>query len=176
MDKSFCVIEHHCLELGYGHLRVHHRKDLERLTTSMDQYGQLVPIIVIPKEEHQWILMDGYLRVKALKRLGRDTVDAEVWGCSIEDALVMLLKKGTCPTTKILEEALLLQELHKQCGLTQQDLAIRIGHDQSWISRRLSLMEYLPEAVLKGLLGGGISLWVGSRIRVLSAIVREFRI
>lgn len=164
MNKSFCTIEHHCLDLGYGHLRVHQVKDLERLTTSIDQYGQLVPIIVVPKAEHQWTLVDGYLRIKALKRLAKDTAEAEVWECSIEEALVMVLKNGFCPARKSLEEALLLQELHQQCGMTQQDLANRIGHDQSWISRRLSLVEHLPDSVLKGLLEGSLSLWVGSRI------------
>lgn len=52
-------------------LRAHNPKDLEKLTTSIEYYGQLIPVVVVP-EKKQWVLIDGYQRVKALKRLGKD--------------------------------------------------------------------------------------------------------
>jgi|SRR5687768_4963214 len=162
-NKNVMIIEHHCLQMRYAHLRAHNPKDLEKLTTSMEHYGQLVPVVVVPEKE-QWVLIDGYERVKALKRLGRDTVEAEVWHCTLTEALLMLLKSHSTRSSGIFGEALLLHELHTQQSLSQQTLAMRIGHDQSWISRRLSLVEHLPDSVLEVLSKGSLSLWIGTRI------------
>lgn len=162
-NKNVCVIEHHCLQMGYEHLRVHHPKDIEKLTISLEFYGQLVPVVVVP-EKKQWILIDGYQRVKALKRLGKDTVEAEVWHCTLTEAFLMLLKSCFDRASGIFEEALLLHELYTQHNLSQQVLATRVGHDQSWVSRRLSLIDHLPDSVLKVLSKGTLSIWVGTRI------------
>jgi len=162
-NKNVMVIEHHCLQMGYAHLRAHNPKDLEKLTTSIEYYGQLVPVVVVP-EKKQWILIDGYQRVKALKRLGKDTAEAEVWHCTLTEALLMLLKSHSPSPSGILEEALLLHELYTQHSLSQQVLATRIGHDQSWVSRRLALVEYLPDSVLEVLSKGNLSAWTGARI------------
>jgi ParB/RepB/Spo0J family partition protein len=162
-NKNVIIIEHHCLQMGYAHLRAHPPKDLEKLTTSMECYGQLVPVVVVP-EEKQWALIDGYQRVKALKRLGKDTVEAEVWHCTLTEALLMLLKSPSARPSGVFEEALLLYELHTQHSLSQQTLATRIGHDQSWVSRRLALVEQLPDSILDVLSKGTLSVWTGARI------------
>jgi ParB/RepB/Spo0J family partition protein len=164
-NKDVRVIEHHCLQMPYAHLRVDHPKSLAKLMVSMEHYGQLVPVIVVTASPpHQWVLIDGYQRVNALKRLGKDTVEAEVWSCSLTDALLMLLKSWGARSSGILEEALLLHELYKQHSLSQQVLARRVGRDQSWVSRRLALLEPLSEAILEGVSKGALSVWVGARI------------
>ena len=162
-NKNVMVIEHHCLQMGCAHLRARNPKALEKLITSIEYYGQLVPVVVVP-EKKQWILIDGYQRVKVLKRLGKDTVEAEVWHCTLTEALLMLLKSHSTRPSGVFEEALLLHELHTQHSLSQQVLATRIGHDQSWVSRRLSLVEYLPDSVLEVLSKGTLSVWIGARI------------
>lgn len=163
-NKNVCVIEHHCLQMQYAHLRAHNPKVLEKLTTSIEHYGQLVPVVVVPEAHHLWILIDGYQRIKALKRLGKDTVEAEIWHCTLTEALLMLFKSQSTRPSGILEEALLLHELHTQHSLSQQVLATRVGRDQSWISRRLSLVEHLPDSVLDVLSKGTLSVWIGARI------------
>jgi ParB/RepB/Spo0J family partition protein len=163
INKNVRVIEHHCLQMGYDHLRVHHPRDIEKLTISIESYGQLVPVVVVP-EEKQWVLIDGYQRVKALKRLGQDTVEAEEWHCPLTDAFLMLLKNCSDRASGIFEEALLLHELYTQHNLSQQVLAMRVGRDQSWISRRLSLIEHLPDSVLEVISKGTLSVWTGTRI------------
>jgi ParB/RepB/Spo0J family partition protein len=164
--KSIMTLEYHCLEMRYAHLRVQSRQVIEKLALSIEQYGQLQPVTVIPEADHQWILIDGYHRVKALKRLGKDTIEAEVWGCDIQEALIMMLKKHFGRPSGVFEEALLLHELYSQHGLCQSILASRTGRDQSWVSRRLSLVGHLPCSVLKALSEGSISLWVCERVLV----------
>lgn len=136
----------------------------------MESVGQLVPVVVVPKENNQWILMDGYLRVNALQRIGKDVVDAEVWNCDVEAALVMLLTERQSRAWEAFEEALLLYELHTQHGVSQNNLANKIGRDQSWVSRRLSLASQLPSSVLEAIRQGKLSIW--SAVRVLAPMAR----
>lgn len=162
-DKHM-TIEYHCLQMRYAHLRVHNPKTIEKLATSIEQYGQLAPVTVVPETTHKWVLIDGYHRVKALRRLGKDTIEAEVWNCNAEEALLTMLKNRSIHTTGIFEEALLLHELYSQHNLSQHDLATRVGRDQSWISRRISLVDHLPHSILKALSEGSVSLWVSERV------------
>lgn len=160
------TIECQYLEMRYAHLRVQNRQVLEKLVVSIERYGQLKPVVVVPESLHQWILVDGYHRVQALRRLNKDTVEAEVWDCNITQALLMVLKNRSNRPSGIFEEALLLHELHYQHGLSQTILASRIGRDQSWVSRRLSLVDHLPDSILKALSEGSLSLWICVRVLV----------
>lgn len=172
MNKTTQIITIECqhLEMRYPHLRLQNHQVLEKLTVSIERYGQLKPVLVIPESLHQWILVDGYHRVQALRRLNKDTVEAEVWDCDITEALLMVLKNRSNRPSGIFEEALLLHELHHQQGLSQTILASRIGRDQSWVSRRLSLVEHLPDSILKALWEGSVSLW--TCMRVLAPMAR----
>jgi ParB/RepB/Spo0J family partition protein len=164
VDKHLITVEHHCLEMRYRHLRLQNPTAIEKLTASIEQYGQLVPVVIIPQAENQWILIDGYHRVKALKRLGKDIIAAEVWDCDTTEALLMILKNHSARALEIFEEALLLHELHNQAGLSQSALSERVGRDKSWVSRRLSLLEFLPENILQAISQGKISLWISTRV------------
>jgi ParB family chromosome partitioning protein len=139
-------IELHQLELRYERLRVHDSARLGRLVGLLDEQGQHTPVLVVP-EGARYVLIDGYLRVKALRKLGLDTVDAVVLPLSEADALLY----GYCQQSQArrcaLEEAWLLDELSVHHGLSQAQLAVRLGRSVSWVCRRLALVRELPEPV-----------------------------
>lgn len=162
--KTVMTIEHHCLQLPYASLRLHPRHRLDRLVLSMESQGQLVPVVVVPSVPNQWVLMDGYLRVNALRRVGKDSVDAEVWDCELAQALLMLLTEHQSRTWDVFEEALLLQELHIHHGFSQNSLATRIGRDKSWVNRRLALLDNLSEPILQAITREKLSVWSATRI------------
>lgn len=164
ITKTLMTIEHHCLQQPYVSLRLPKQGLLDRLATSIGLNGQLMPVIVVPLSANQWALMDGYLRLKALRQLGKDTVDVEVWTCDPAQALLALLTSHQSRSWAAIEEALLLQELTIQHGLSQSDIAKKIGRDQSWVSRRLSLLEQMPESIQQAMMAGKISLWNATRI------------
>lgn len=168
--KTLMTIEYHCLQLSYASLRLHKKSLINQLVASIETHGQLLPVVVVSSAFNRWVLMDGYLRVKALRRLGRDTVQAEVWPYEPVDVLLMLLTEHQSRQWELLEEALLLQELHTQHGFSQNALAARIGRDQSWVSRRLSLLGILPKSALSAITQGKLSLW--SATRVLAPMAR----
>jgi ParB family transcriptional regulator, chromosome partitioning protein len=162
--KKWLTVEHHALELPYAKLRLPRRGLQEKLVASIDTHGQLIPVVIVPRVSEQWMLIDGYLRVNALRRLGIDTVSAEVWECEASEALLTFLMERPSRRLETLEEALLLQELHVQHGYSQTTLATRMGRDQSWVSRRLSLLDGLSDAFLSAIIEGKLSLWSATRI------------
>jgi len=59
---------------------------------------------------------------------------------------------------------MLLRDLRTQFGLSQPQIARQLGRDQSWVSRRLSLIEDLPEQILKAVSQSKVSVWIATRI------------
>ena len=112
------------------------------------------------------VLIDGYRRVAALRRLGRDTASVEQWACDLTDALLGLLARTQNRPFASIEEALLIRELMQGLGLSQHDLARRCGRDVSWVSRRLQLLSGLPDAALTAVRDGRLSSWAASRMVV----------
>lgn len=166
ISKTIMTLEHHCLQLPYAPLRLQRHRLVNNLMTSLEEHGQLVPVVVVPSVNNKWILMDGYLRVSALRRLGKDTLAAEVWACDPAEALLTLLTEHQSRAWETIEEALLLQELYTQHGLSQSSIAARMGRDQSWISRRVSLLDGLTEPMREAIISGKLSLWNATRVLV----------
>ena len=140
-------IELHELDLRYATLR---RRDVRReraLVASLAESGQQVPVVVVRGEAGPFVLVDGYKRVRALRRLHRDTVEAVAWALSELEALLLVrgLRSGDGDTA--LEQGWWLRELHERFGLPPGELARRCDKSPSWVSRRLALVRELPEAV-----------------------------
>ena len=112
------------------------------------------------------MLIDGYRRVAALRRLGRDTASVEQWACDLTEALLGVLARTQDRPFASIEEALLLRELMQGQGLSQHDLARRCGRDVSWVSRRLQLLSGLPDAALAAVRDGKLSSWAANRVVV----------
>ena len=142
-------LEFHQLDRRWEHLRVHHPMRQRRLLASLAETGQQTPIVVVAAETQpeRYVVIDGYKRIAALEQLGRDTVEAIVWPMT-EAAAVLLdrsLRLSTHETA--LELGWLLQELEQRFGYSLDELARRFDRSVRWVSRRLALVERLPEAI-----------------------------
>jgi ParB family chromosome partitioning protein len=80
-------VELHRLELAYADLRVVEPRQVARLSADIADGGQRQPVLVVPRDG-RFVLIDGYCRVAALRRLGRDTVLALPLALSERDALL----------------------------------------------------------------------------------------
>jgi len=155
----------HRLELRYAASRLLEPQAVEQLARSIDKSGQLIPCIgVAAADGERVVLIDGYRRVAALKRLGRDTVYIERWSCDLAQGLITVLCRTQARAFAAIEEALLLRSLIEELGLSQGELARRCGRDVSWVCRRLQLLAGLPESVLGAVREGVLSTWVATRV------------
>jgi ParB/RepB/Spo0J family partition protein len=152
------------LDLRYAHTRISKPDALLPLMRSLEKWGQLRPVSVVRSGPPCHVLVDGYLRVEALRRCGKDTVLAEVWVCGEMEALVSVLIREQERRWEALEEASLIRELHDRHELSQERIARLLGKDKSWVCRRLSLLSALPDEILEVVRNGHLSPWAAGRI------------
>jgi ParB-like chromosome segregation protein Spo0J len=152
------------LHLRYAHTRIEWPQRVLALANSIERFGQILPVIVLREGDNAFVLIDGYLRVKALKRCLRDTVMAEIWEGKEEEALGEILARANSRKWDLLEEAALLRELHDQYHLPQSRIASMVGRKQSWVSGRLALYTALSEDLLESIRRGAISTWAATRV------------
>jgi ParB family chromosome partitioning protein len=142
-------LEFHQLDRRWEHLRVHHPSRQRRLLASLADSGQQTPIVVVAAEGQadRYVVIDGYKRIAALEQLGRDTVEAVVWPMSEAAAVLLDRSLRLSEHETALEVGWLLAELEQRFGYNLDELARRFDRSVSWISRRLALVEVLPEAI-----------------------------
>ena len=136
-------LEFHQLEMRYEGLRKKHPGKERHLLGSLSELGQLMPIIVLA-EGDRYVVLDGYKRIRALRRLKQDTVRATCWELEEAEALLLERLMRTADSEGPLEQGWLLCELRDRFGLSLAELARRFDRTKSWVSRRLSLVEELP--------------------------------
>lgn len=137
-------LELHQIELRHADLRIRDDARRRRLIASIAELGQQTAVIVVADAEaDRFVLIDGYQRVEALRRLGRDTVVATAWPLSEVEALLEHHHLSSS-SRSALEEAWLLSRLCEQ-GLGQDEVARRLCRSRSWVSRRLALLSALGE-------------------------------
>jgi ParB family transcriptional regulator, chromosome partitioning protein len=158
-------VDLHRLELRFAQSRLIDPRAVDALARSIEQSGQLIACIavVLPQSE-QLVLIDGYRRVLALQRLGRDRARVQAWTCDLTEGLLTVLAQAGRRPFAALEEALLLRELVHGQGLSEREVARRCGRDVSWVSRRLALLCGVPDDVLQAVREGVLSTWAASRV------------
>jgi ParB/RepB/Spo0J family partition protein len=153
-------IDIHQLDRPYAGLRIRDPRQEARWLASLskgDAGSTLGAVLVVPaKAPERFVLIDGHARVAALEQLGRDTVEAIVLPLGEAEALVLTLRLATQGRRCALEEGWLLQRVQQETGLGLEALAQRFGRSSSWVSRRLGLVEALPEAVQQAVQAGAI--------------------
>jgi ParB family chromosome partitioning protein len=142
-------LEFHQLDRRWEHLRVRHPARQRRLLASLADSGQQTPIVVVAAEGQpdRYVVIDGYKRIAALEQLGRDTVEAVVWPMSEAAAVVLDRSPRLSERETALEVGWLLAELEQRFDYGLDELARRFDRSVSWVSRRLALVEVLPEAI-----------------------------
>jgi ParB-like chromosome segregation protein Spo0J len=153
----------HRLDLRFASLRIRQPRAVERLARSIEQSGQLVPLVAVA-EAAQWVLIDGFLRLDALRRLGRDTARMDLWDCPLDQALLIVLVRLQGRTWEAIEEGAVIRALLTEFALSRREVARQAGRDVSWVSRRLSLVEGLPEALFVAICQGELSTWAATRV------------
>lgn len=149
-------LELHQLDLRYQDLRRRSPVGERQLLASLGEIGQQMPIVVVTNGAAGYVLIDGYKRVRVLRRLARDSVRCIVW--EIEEAEALLLERlMRCAGEDTFEQAWLLAELQRRFALSLEELARRFDRSKSWVSRRLALLSELPAAIQEQVRSGALA-------------------
>jgi ParB family transcriptional regulator, chromosome partitioning protein len=153
------------LDLRYAHTRVSRPKHVDMIANSIDRFDQITPVLIIPQDERM-VLIHGFVRLQAIRKLGRDTIMAHIRDISEEQALFHLLADTEQRQWEAVEQAWIIRDLKERLGCSLHRIARGIGYDTSWVARRLSLIEGLPEDILRSVCTGHVSTYAATRVLV----------
>ncbi len=148
--------------------------ELRSLCESIKEHGVLQPILVREVGLSNYHIIAGERRYQASKMAGLSEIPAIIKEVSdqqnVEIALVENIQRHDLNP---IEEAKAYQKLHEEFGLSQEEVAKKVGRNRTTVANTMRLLD-LPEEVKKGLIDGKIS--EGHARAILSETNREKQI
>lgn len=139
--------------------------DLERLAASIGEHGVLQPVLVSETDDG-YQLIAGERRVQAAGLAGLDQIPAFVRPAAEREQLVFALVENIQRADlNAMDEAHAYRELIADFGLTQEEVARRVGRSRSTVTNTLRLLETAPDvqaAVSEGRISEGHARAIGS--------------
>ncbi len=117
---------------------------LEELATSIKEYGVLQPITV-RKIRCGYELVSGERRLKASRLAGLETIPAIIINADPDkSAILALLENLQREDLSFFEIAEGYQRLIREQGMTQEDIAQKLGKSQSTVANKIRLLRLSP--------------------------------
>lgn len=119
---------------------------LAELAKSIEEYGVIQPITVRKTEEGAYELVSGERRLRASVIAGLETIPCIVIEADIQKSAVFsLLENLQREDLSFFEVAQSYKSLIREQGLTQEELARKVGKSQATISNKLRLLKLSPK-------------------------------
>jgi len=120
-------------------------EELQDLVSSIQERGVLQPVLVRKKGD-SWELIAGERRYRACQRLGLLTIPAiEMAVADVESLELALVENLQRSDLDIMEEAEGYRRLKDEFGLTQEQVAQKVGKDRATVANTLRLLNLPPE-------------------------------
>ncbi|WP_037372934.1 ParB/RepB/Spo0J family partition protein [Anaerovorax odorimutans] len=129
--------------------KVFEDKELMELRDSIKEFGIIQPLIVRKNAKDQYVLIAGERRLRAATMAGLKKVPAIIRDANDKDtALLALVENVQRENLNYIEEAEAYKKLMEDYGLTQTEIAKKMGKQQSTISNKIRLLA-LPSDIRK---------------------------
>lgn len=130
---------------------------LEELASSIREKGVIQPILVLERPNDSYMIIAGERRFRASKLAGKQEIPAIIRSYSIEETMeIALIENLQREDLNPMEEAIAYKNLVDTFGLSQEDIAQKIGKNRSTVANSLRLLK-LPTAIQNGISQNKIS-------------------
>jgi ParB family chromosome partitioning protein len=141
---------------------------LADLSASIKTRGVLQPILIRSLNNGKYELVAGERRLRASKLAGLTEIPTLIREMTDQESLaIALIENLQREDLNAVEEALGYQQLQKEFGLSQEELARQVGKSRSAVANSLRLLN-LPEAVQTNIQQGAISAGHGRAIMAVN--------
>lgn len=123
---------------------------IDELAQSIKAYGIIQPLSVRKISDDKYELIAGERRFKAAKKVGLNEVPVIVLDISDKDsAAIALLENLQREDLNFIEEAMGYENLIKEHEFTQQQLAAKLGKNQSTIANKIRILRLPTDIKIK---------------------------
>ncbi|MCL6475405.1 MAG: ParB/RepB/Spo0J family partition protein [Firmicutes bacterium] len=130
---------------------------IEELAASIREHGVLQPVIVQPLPEGKYQLIAGERRWRAARLAGLSAIPAIVREVSEEERLELAIVENVQrEDINVVEEAMAYRMLMERFGLTQEQVARKVGKSRVAVANTLRLLT-LDAEIIEGLRQGKIT-------------------
>jgi ParB-like chromosome segregation protein Spo0J len=137
------------LQLSLGRLRQIPEPAVKAMEASLRAKGQLSPLVAAQLPDGTLVLVDGFARRLAARRIGMATVAVEILELSSVQMKAQLYLRNRERGLMLLEECRLVRELVEVDGLNQVEVGDLLERHKSWVCRRLALIVGLSPHVVE---------------------------
>lgn len=127
-------------------LRLGTEEAQREMQRSLQRHGQLSPVLVC-RTTKTLEVVDGFKRLGAARAMSWAGLQVDVREGDLRQAKLWVFQSNSGRGLTDFEQAWLVRSWYRQDGLTQPQIAALVGHDKSWVCRRLMLAEGLSPAV-----------------------------
>jgi len=150
-------------------------ENLEELAADIKAVGQLQPIVVIQLDTHRYRLVAGERRYRAIKQiLNADTIRATIRRSEeseIDTRFIQVSENTQRDDYLPLELGEELADIKCQTGLTNEQIASRIGKSKGFVTKHIGLLN-APDEVKQAISRGELAAttWFNNKEQVLQQI------
>jgi ParB-like chromosome segregation protein Spo0J len=133
------TIELNGIDLRLERTRLHDTAAERALLDSIAREGILDPLCLAGSTgSPQYVLIDGFKRYRCARKLGMGMVPAEFVADDVATGIVTFIRRNEYSMgITVLEQAALIEELHRRCAMSIYDIARRLCRSPAWVSLRL---------------------------------------
>jgi ParB/RepB/Spo0J family partition protein len=162
--------------------RLIHPDAVRGMVASMQSTGQLQPII-LQLHDDRYNIIDGIKRYRAAQELGMEELQSLVFEVNTAMAKAMIIhynRQGS--SLSMYEQGLIISSLVKEHSISQKEVSKLLRQSQSWVCRRLGMIDRLLPQLQDEIRMGGISVSHGRELvklprgkqsQALEVVVRE---
>ena len=133
-------------------------ESLNELASSIKEHGLLQPVLVRRVSRDHYVLIAGERRWRASQKAGLTEIPAMLSQHDEDDSLLLALVENVQrENLSPVEEAEAYQRLAEDFGLTQSQIAERVGKDRATVANTMRLLK-LPEAIREQLATGELGM------------------
>lgn len=127
---------------AYQPRKLFDEEKIRELAESIRENGLLQPIIVVKKQDNVYELIAGERRLSAFKVLGEKHIPAIIEMIDEQKSAVLALVENVQRVDlNFFEQAYAINKLVKEYGISQKEIAIKLGKQQSTVANKLRLLK-----------------------------------
>jgi hypothetical protein len=162
-------VEINSFDLRYESYRLRHEGIERALLCSISDYGIRDPLEGVDVDGRR-ILLNGFKRYRCAKKLGIGIVPYSTLGQDEVMGIVNFLRISTSKSLNILEQARLIDDLHKVHKMSVSQIAESLERGKSWVSMRLGIIGKMSDSVRQKVFKGAFPVY--SYMYTLSQFIR----